>query len=422
MRTARASSPGSRASSHATDGDAAPVRPLGDWSFAFGRSLDPISAHGHIRTMDGQSTKREWAWKGAAVLGGATGLGLLFGSRTFLLYNAYPDNSITFVEALAPSITDWYLWAALVPPILWACRTAPFETGGWRRAVVVHVAFGVVLAILKFWLDLAAGIVLPWMPSRSFARTAFLFDFFPNLLTYWVLIVAVHAIDYGRRYQDRALRASQLETALAQVQLQVLRMQLQPHFLFNTLNAVTTLMHRDVPSAERMLVRLSDLLRSTIEKIGVQDVSLREELAFLRKYLEIEETRFPDRLTVEFEIDADTMDACVPHLILQPLVENSIRHGVEKRSGPGRIRLSAVRSDGALILTVEDEGPGLPPGWAVETASGLGLRNVRERLERLYGEDHQLHLENRRQGGVVARVALPFRLVGTGAAATGGVP
>jgi hypothetical protein len=370
--------------------------------------------------MDGDSRPRGWAWKAGVVVAGATGLGILFGSRTYLLYNAYPDNSISLGAAMLPSLTDWYLWALLLPAVVWTARRFPVEAATWRRAVAAHVMFGVVVAVAKYAIDVGAGGVLPWMPGRGFTRTAFLFDFYPNVLTYAVLVVAVHAVEYGRRVRDRDLRASQLEATLAQVQLQVLRMQLQPHFLFNTLNAVTALMHRDVDAAERMLVRLSDLLRLTIEKIGVQDVSVREELEFLRSYLEIEETRFPDRLTVSLQVDPEALDARVPHLILQPLVENSIRHGVEQRSTPGCIHVSATRRNGVLELSVQDEGPGLPEGWVAAECDGLGLANVRERLERLYGADHRLELVNRPEGGVLARMSLPFDIGPDSAAADAG--
>jgi two-component system LytT family sensor kinase len=358
--------------------------------------------------MPENARRRSWLWRAGALIVGATGLGLLFGSRTYLLYNAYPDNAISLVDAMVPSVTDWFLWAPLVPAIVWAARRFPIEASTWRRAIALHLVLGTGAALIKFGIDVWAGGVLPWVPARGFSRAAFVFDLYPNALTYWVLLVAVHALDYGRRLRDRELRASQLEAALARVQLQVLRMQLQPHFLFNTLNAVTTLMHRDVDAAERMLVRLSDLLRLTIEKIGVQDVSLREEVEFLQSYLAIEETRFQDRLTVLLQVGPEVMDARVPHLILQPLVENSIRHGVEKRSNPGRIEVAAARRNGLLELSVTDEGPGLPDGFVASTSKGLGLRNVRERLRRLYGPNHELEVSNRAGGGVLARMTLPF--------------
>jgi hypothetical protein len=185
-------------------------------------------------------------------MAGATGLGVLFGSRTYLLYNAYPDNSISLADAMVPSITDWFLWATLLPAVFWASTRFPIEASTWRRAVAVHLVFGVAIAVAKYAIDVGAGFVLPWVPRRGSSGAGFVFDFYPNTLTYGVLVLAVHAVEYGRRFRDRALKASQLEATLAQVQLQVLRMQLQPHFLFNTLNAVTALMHRDVDAAERM--------------------------------------------------------------------------------------------------------------------------------------------------------------------------
>ena len=151
-------------------------------------------------------------WRGARAAGGlllgATGLGLLFGSRTYLLYNAYPDNSISLADALVPSLTDWYLWALFVPAIIWASRWRSIDAGSWRTALAFHLAFGVAVALGRYGVDMAAGSVLPWMPARGFSRTAVIFDFYPNVLTYWVLVLAVHAVDFGRRSRDRALEAS----------------------------------------------------------------------------------------------------------------------------------------------------------------------------------------------------------------------
>ncbi len=194
-------------------------------------------------------------------------------------------------------------------------------------------------------------------------------------------------------------------------------MQLQPHFLFNTLHAISTLMHRDVEAADRMLARLSDLLRLTVDKIGVHEVSLKEELEFLRSYLQIEQTRFQDRLTVRFDIEPETLDARVPNLILQPLVENAIRHGVVPRTSPGRIEVTARRWDGDLHLTVRDDGPGIPggpPGSEGAGRNGLGLANVRARLTRRYGSAGRLELRNHPEGGLVVSVTFPYDTEGTG--------
>jgi len=207
-------------------------------------------------------------------------------------------------------------------------------------------------------------------------------------------------------YREQELAAAQLETQLVQAQLQALQMQLQPHFLFNTLHAISTLMHRDVDAAEKMLARLSDLLRLTLENGSTQTVMLKDELEFLKKYLEIEEIRFADRLTIRTAIAPDALDALVPNLILQPIVENAIRHGIAPRAQPGRVEITARRVDGKLRLEVQDDGPGLRPGNGRE---GLGLKNTRERLARLYQGAHRLELESPPEGGVRVTLEIPFR-------------
>ena len=186
------------------------------------------------------------------------------------------------------------------------------------------------------------------------------------MMTYWAIIGFWHATAYYRVAQDRALKASRLETRLAEAQLQALQRQLHPHFLFNTLNAISALMHRDVEAADQMLARLSDLLRIALDQRGAQEVALKDELEFLEKYLEIEQTRFGDRLVVRYDVEAETLDAQVPNLILQPLVENSVRHAVAVRIEPGLIEIRARRVGTNLELSVHDNGPGLlqDPGHA----------------------------------------------------------
>ncbi len=361
------------------------------------------------RVNTNEKRNRRWIpW--ALLFGAATVLGLLFATRTYVLYSFYPDRAITFAEAAFPALTDAYLWALLVPIMVWVVRRYPIEGSGWPRAVLVHVIVGSLIATLKFFMDTGAGAVLPWMPSRGMALPRFIFQFYPNLITYAVIIAIAHAVDYARKFRSRELSASQLEAKLAQVQLQVLRMQLQPHFLFNTLHAISALMHRDADAADRMLVRLSDLLRLTIDKIGVHEVSLKEELEFLRSYLEIEETRFQDRLSVKLDIDPGTLDARVPNLILQPLVENSIRHGLAPRSALAHIEVSAQREDGTLRLTISDNGPGLLRGRSGARVQGMGIANVQARLSHLYGTEHALEFRNRPEGGLAVTLVIPFRV------------
>jgi len=231
-----------------------------------------------------------------------------------------------------------------------------------------------------------------------------------NLLIYWVIVSVSHAFDYYRQMQERELRAAELEKRLAQARLQTLQMQLNPHFLFNSLHAISALVHKDADMADQMITRLSDLLRYALEGTDAQEVPLRQELDFLRRYLEIEQTRFGDRLAVGLEIAPETLDALVPNLLLQPLVENAIRHGIEPRAKPGRIELRAGCENGQLKLEVRDNGVGLSPDRKVE--EGVGLSNTRARLKQLYGERHRFALSETPGGGLSVSLELPFRAQG----------
>ena len=214
---------------------------------------------------------------------------------------------------------------------------------------------------------------------------------------------------YYRKYRERELRALQLETRLAQAQLDALKMQLHPHFLFNTLNSISVLMSEDVVAARRMLTRMSELLRASLENVGKHEVSLREELDFLGNYLEIEQTRFHDRLAVRMQIEPGVLDARVPNLILQPLVENAIRHGVAPRAQQGLIEISAVREDGMVQLKVRDNGPGLQLSAPESLTKGIGLSNTQARLNQLYGSHHRFELKDAPGGGLEVVIAIPFR-------------
>lgn len=356
--------------------------------------------------MDAMEPPQRRVPKTLWVVGAATGTALLFATQTYVLVNAYPDNSITFAKAALPAFTNWYLWALFVPVSFWALARLPLNAETWRRNLAFHVGIALLAALAKFGLDQLAGSVLPWIPARPLTLTLFIFQFYPNVLTYLVITIVVHAVEMTRRERARQLRASQLEAKLAQVELQVLRMQLHPHFLFNTLNSVTALMHKDVDAAERMLVRLGDLLRLTIDRIGTAEVSVMEEFAVLESYLEIQKIRFRDRLVVELDVQPEAMAGRVPHLILQPLVENSIQYGVEGRTEPVHISVRATRDNGTLRLSVCDDGPGLSePNPEPE---GVGLSNTRARLDGLYGASHDFRLGPGPDGGLLIEFSIPF--------------
>jgi two-component system LytT family sensor kinase len=232
-----------------------------------------------------------------------------------------------------------------------------------------------------------------------------------ELIAYGMIIGVGYAFDYYARYREREFRASQLEAQLAQAQLQALKMQLHPHFLFNTLNAIAGLVRdRKDKAAVQMLAGLSDLLRHTLENAGKQEIPLREELDFLELYLDIQQMRFSDRLKVRMEVAPETLNARVPNLILQPLVENAIRHGIAVRVSSGLVAVSARRENGLLHLKVADDGPGLKRDWRLEDGVGIGLSNTRERLNQLYGREHRFEVRNREGGGVEATLLIPWRV------------
>jgi sensor histidine kinase YesM len=227
-------------------------------------------------------------------------------------------------------------------------------------------------------------------------------------MTYWTIVGLSHAILYYRESRDRALRTSQLETRLVEAQLKALQQQLHPHFLFNTLHAISALMHRDVEAADRTLMRLSDLLRLTLEHIGQQEILLQAELDFLSKYLQIEQTRFADRLIVRFDVHSETLDTLVPNLILQPLVENAIKHGVARKAGPGHIDISARREGDKLRMEVRDDGVGLSEDALTALQKGIGVSTTRARLQHLFGADYRFEF-HRQTAGLAVVVAIPWR-------------
>jgi two-component system LytT family sensor kinase len=230
-----------------------------------------------------------------------------------------------------------------------------------------------------------------------------------DVLAYVSLAGFAHAVHFYRRFRDRERRALALESSLARARLSALQAQLQPHFLFNTLNAIAALLRRDARAAEATLTSLSELLRLALSQSNRQEISLREEMQFLDRYLEIQQTRFGERLRVETEIQPETLECLVPTLILQPLAENAIRHGIEPSATAGTVKVSAHRHDGRLEIRVEDDGVGLASESFSDKGNGIGLSNLRARLQELYGSDHSMEVASRREGGVAVKIAIPCR-------------
>jgi signal transduction histidine kinase len=253
---------------------------------------------------------------------------------------------------------------------------------------------------------------LAWELTASLGRsvTGFAVLVLINCACWYAAAAAVsYALLYYRQSRERAVRASQLETRLVEAQLKTLQQQLHPHFLFNTLQAISALMQRDVEAADRTLIRLSDLLRLTLERLGEQEVRLDAELDFLRKYLEIERTRFPDRLVVRYDVQPEALEALVPTLLLQPLVENAIKHGVARKPGAGHIDITARRDHDKLRIEVRDDGIGLSEDALTALQKGIGVSTTRARLQHQFGADYRFEFHRLAQGvGVV--VAVPWRV------------
>jgi len=350
-------------------------------------------------------------------------IGLSFASQLYL--SSYKTGgSISWGRAVSWSLGDWYVWAVVSLPIVQLARRVRFDDSKWSRNVAIHLVAGAVFSFVYMVLRAGVGQAQSWLEGQPVGfletfRPLLIKTFHFNVLIYWVIVSVSHAFDYYRRLQERELRGAELERRLAQARLMALQMQLNPHFLFNTLHAISSLMHKDVEAADRMISRLSDLLRYALESTSEQEVPLRRELEFLGRYLEIEKTRFGSRLNVELKIAPDTLDALVPNLILQPLVENAIHHGIEPHAKPGRIELRSRRENAAIRLDVQDNGGGLAPGSGPD--EGVGLSNTRARLKQLYGEAQRLVLSNAPEGGLVVSVMLPFR-ARDGGETTGGKP
>jgi two-component system, LytTR family, sensor kinase len=229
-------------------------------------------------------------------------------------------------------------------------------------------------------------------------------SFHADLFTYFAIAGICHAVKFHDKFREREVRAAELEATLAQAQLRALKMQIQPHFLFNTLQTIAELVHQDPHAADQMILRLSDLLRMTLQSDGVNEISLKQEVDFLKVYLEIEQKRMGERLVVTMQIDPDTWVARVPTLLLQPLVENAVRHGIAPHAVGGEITISSARANGSLCLFVRDSGPG--PNAAAARPGGVGLANTRARLQQLYGSAARLDLKN--DHGTVVSIELPF--------------
>lgn len=372
-------------------------------------------------------------------IGAWTALGLIMATQLVV------TGSWEWSAALQFSARDWLPWMLLTPLVLALGVLFPFEKGRWWTSLPVHLAAAVAVVVLCDWTQqllppphsppgLAGpeapgrpgpppegrGLGPPWLrgpdaaPRGPGGRGGRFLGFPGGAVSmrarlhfplYWVLVSIAQALLFYRRAQERERRSLELAASLAEARLQALRMQLQPHFLFNTLNAIATLVHENPAAADDMIASLSDFLRLTLERGDRPEQPLRDELEFIDRYLEIEKIRFGDRLQVHREIDPDALEVRVPTLLLQPLVENAVRHGLEPRRETGLITVTARRDGPDLKLAIADNGVGL--AGTAPAREGVGLSNTRARLRELYGSRADLHLQETPGGGTTVAVRLP---------------
>lgn len=332
-------------------------------------------------------------------------------SQTYLAY-FIKGEPVNFWDALAKSLHFLFPWAAFTPFIVWFARRFKIDRSKWFRSLPIHLLISAFFSFFHSIIYHLVYMINCWVEGiESIYSVKFhiISLFQNNILLYWIILGISYSIDYYRKYRERELETSQLEARLAQAHLQVLKMQLHPHFLFNTLHAISALIHKDPNAADKMISRLSELLRLTLDNSGLHEVPLKEELEFLNHYLEIEQVRLGDRLRVTLNIDRETLDALVPNLILQPLVENSIRHGLAPRKEGGRIKISSFRSGEKLVIQVYDNGIGFKEDHESVIKKKLGLANAKERLKQLYGAKHKFDLRNVEEGGALVSLEIPLR-------------
>jgi hypothetical protein len=350
-------------------------------------------------------------------LGVWTLFGLFFSTQSYFHAQMY-ERPMTWRHALLSNLPDWYIWAAFSLLIGWLFRRFPLEKGRLAASLMIHIPASLIIAWVSLALAVSALFIFVIAPDDDHfqwwpvMRRNVAMSYHWWVLVYWAILGAYQGFDYHRRFREREKRAVQLEAQLVQAQLQALKMQLHPHFLFNTLNSISALLHHDPELADRMIARLGDFLRLTLDNSGAQEVTLQKELEFLKCYLEIERVRFQDRLTVSYDVAPETLDAMVPNLAWQPIVENAIRHAIAPRAGRGHIEMRAQRRGEALQLQVKDDGPGLPSQQNSNGlfSKGVGLANTRERLRQLYGNDHRFELANGSDRGLIVTLEIPYKL------------
>ena len=378
----------------------------------------PVTPHSGAVEQRPPTIPLRWIFAAATAFG-------MFSTAEAVTYHVFVAKSPSIPWAIVSSLnfSYWYVWAILTPPILWVARRYPFDRHALGRFILVHS-----IGVFVFTFAHSAGssylrvLTLDLLSDRvvlfsDALRERFVLFFDYEAMTYWFLVGISHALDYRRQSAEREITAANLQARLAEANLDALQRQLHPHFLFNTLHTISALIHRNAEAADAMLARLSDLLRLTLNRVRTRQLPLKEELDFIQKYLEIEQERYGERLRLVFDVDPTVLDAAVPNFVLQPLVENALRHGIAPKVGGGRIDIVARREHGRLCLIVRDDGYGVPSDSLNALNEGVGVSNTRSRLAHLYGDQHRFEFRSPANGGLEVTVIIPMVMLPGEAAA-----
>jgi two-component system LytT family sensor kinase len=335
---------------------------------------------------------------------------LFFSTQAFLM--SYSGERPTrYARELLSQASVCYLSAIATPLILWLAQRYRIERHNWLQRLLLHLLFSVLVvsAILAVNYPIFMAVWGQTARITAFGLFRFLYLNLDRwLLIYWVILMISHAFNYYNNYRKGELKAAELRTQLVQSQLEALKMQIHPHFLFNTLHSISALLSKDTEGARRMIVRLGDFLRLTLENSGSMEVTLQQEIEFLNGYLEIERIRFQDRLTTDIRVDPEVLDVHVPNLILQPIVENAMRYAIGN-SKSGRVEVVAAPRNGVVRIEVRDNGPGIQADGVLDArrGRGVGLVNTQARLVGLYGDAARFELSNNPSGGLIVALEIP---------------
>ena len=334
---------------------------------------------------------------------------LFFSTQAY--FTNWEPRSSPYTKDLLSQASACYLWALATPLVLWLARRYRIERHNWQRRLLLHLFFSLIVVSAILAVNYPMFMLL-WGRAAYITGFGFFRFIYANLdrwlLIYWVILFMSHALNYYNNYRKGELKASELRMQLVQSQLEALKMQVHPHFLFNTLHSISALLSKDTEAARKMITRLGDFLRLTLENSGSMEVTLQQEIEFLNGYLEIERIRFQDRLTTDIRVDPEVLDVRVPNLILQPIVENAMRHAVGN-SKSGRVEIIAGPQNGFLRIEVKDNGPGIHAERLLDArrGKGLGLANTQARLIGLYGDEARFELSNNPSGGLVVTLEIP---------------